>query len=319
MIFTPLFKEDWGHDLLRALTYEALDVHLFDDHGRELLGYASTLQCPPATRNRLVDSTLLPFDVALARSAHDQMALWFGGRTPSDDLSAISVTFAESLIADDVLIVDARGQNHSYQGSAHFSFSQLVREEPGQFQERDIAQLLGLVFSPEQIYMNPLRITDREEISDVLVLTESRVLLVQAKDSPNTARVLRNPITRKKASSRKGLFKALRQVGGAIQYMRSMSPVKMILGNSVVEADITGREIWALIVVKELFNDEYSVYSPPILALSKETGVPCLALDYRELQMYTTKLRGEEAFFGAFDRVFSYGSENGELPRLRIL
>ena len=318
VIFTPLFKEEWIQNLLQALTSDALDIHLFDDHGRELLGYVSHLQCPSTTRNRLVDATLLSFDLALARSAHDQMARWFARRTPNDDLSAIVVTFVEALLADDILILDARADNHSYQGSAHFSFSQLVREEPGSFQERDIAQLLHKVFSPEQIYINPLRVTDREEITDVLVLTASRALLIQAKDSPNTEGVLRNPVGRKKATTQKALFKAIRQVRGAVQYLRSMSPVKMIIGDNSVEADIAGREIRALIVVKELFNDEYSVYSPPILALSEDTAVPCIALDYRELHMYATNLSGEESFFKAFDRVFSYGSKTGEFPRLRI-
>lgn len=81
---------------------------------------------------------------------------------------------------------------------------------------------------------------------------------------------------------------------------------------------LEGREIRTLIIVKELFNDEYSAYSRIILPLATETRVPCIALDYTELQMYTSNLTDEDSFFGAYDRVFIHGTESGVFPRLRF-
>lgn len=318
VIWTALFDDKLSHLLLEAMNCDTLDIHLFDEHNRELLGYVSKLECPPTAKDRLSSSSYCAFDLELAKSALNQMPVWFGNRTHDDDLSAIEVKFVETLVPEDLFLMDARPDYHLYQGSSQFSFSQLERQEPGTFQEQDIARLLGNLFSPEQIYMNPLRITDREEIADTLVMTESEVIVVQAKDSPNIERVLKNSLDRKKATTRKMLNKAIGQVSGAIGYLRSISPVKMVVGGEALEIDIGSRTVRALIVVKELFNDEYSVYTPCILKLWKEAQIPCIALDYAELQMYVTRLSNEGSFLEAFDRVFSHGVRTGQFPRLRI-
>jgi hypothetical protein len=317
VIYTPLFADDDTHKLIDMLMLPTLDVHFFDEHSREWLGYTSSLTCPPVAKDRMKEGRLLPFDLSLAKLAHTQLHQWFGTRTQIDDQDAISIDFRESHFADDLVILDARADNHLHQGGHSFSFSQLEREEPGAFQEQDIAHLLGRLFDPRDIYMNPLRVTDREEIADLLVLTESEMIVVQAKDSPNTERILRNTIARKKATARKALMKAINQVRGALRYMHSTSPFEMILGNIVVPVQIGRRQVRALIVVKELFNDEFGAYSPPILQLSKETGIPCIALDYPELQGYTG-MSSREKFFEAFDLVYNHAQKSGELPRMRI-
>jgi hypothetical protein len=317
VIYTPLFADDDTHKLIDMLMLPTLDVHFFDEHSREWLGYTSSLTCPPVAKDRMKEGRLLPFDLSLAKLAHTQLHQWFGTRTQIDDQDAISIDFRESHFADDLVILDARADNHLHQGGHSFSFSQLEREEPGAFQEQDIAHLLGRLFDPRDIYMNPLRVTDREEIADLLVLTESEMIVVQAKDSPNTERTLRNTIARKKATARKALMKAINQVRGALRYMHSTSPFEMILGNIVVPVQIGRRQVRALIVVKELFNDEFGAYSPPILQLSKETGIPCIALDYPELQGYTG-MSSREKFFEAFDLVYNHAQKSGELPRMRI-
>lgn len=317
VVFTPIFEDEESRKLLDMLQRETLDVHFFDEHSREFLGYMCELTCPPDAKRRLTSPSLCPFELDLAKSAHTQMKQWFGLRTPEDDLAAISLGFRESHFADDLVILDARAENHLYPGGSSFSFSQLEREEPGSFQERDIAHLLGRQFEPTEIFMNPLRVTDKEEVSDILLVTDSEIMVLQAKDSPNTEKVLRNTIARKKRTAQKALSKAIDQVKGALRYLRSMSPLKLIVSGKVIDIDIGDRRVRALIVVKELFDDEYAVYSPPIIELSKETGVPCIALDYPELQAYTG-MSSREKFFEAFDLVYTYGQQTGELPRLRI-
>lgn len=318
VITTPMFKEAPEHDLRRLLIGGDFDVHFFNENSHELLGYEAKVLCAASTRDHLQSSALLGFDLASARSAIDQMGMWFGLRTDSDDLAAISVAFGESLVPDDIFIQDMRPENHSYQGSRPFSFTQLHREEPGAFQERDIVQLLSRVFAPEEIYLNPLRVTDKEEIADILVITRSRAIFVQAKDSPNVEKILRNSISRKKATTVKALTKAIDQMRGAFRYARSKSPMQMIVGESIVEISLEGLELRALIVVKELFTDEYSVYSPPLLSLAKELSVSCIPLDYPELHMYTMHLDDEGDFVEAWDRVFTHGVQTGMFPRLRF-
>lgn len=316
--YTPMFAEPWVQVLKRTLLSSVIDIHFFDDNNRELLGYVANIQCSSGTREFIEHTALLSFDIDTARSSLDQMAQWFGLRTAKDDIAAISVTLVASLFPDDIFIQDLRPENHSYQGSKPSSFSQLVRQEPGPFQERDIVHLLHRVFPPEQIYLGPLRVTDREEIADVLVVTKSCALFIQAKDSPNTEEVLRNSISRKKATANKSLTKAIDQVRGALRYAKSMVPMKMLVGEKVTELMLDGLELRSLIVVKELFNDEYSIYSHAILSMAEQTHVPCIALDYTDLHMYTAYLRSEDLFFEAYDVVFANGIKTGAFPRLRF-
>jgi len=314
--YTPLFAEP-GTNLLRDLLLcSTIDVHIFDENNRELLGYAADLQCPAATRGFIADAVFPPFDYHWAISSMKQMGTWFGLRTAQHDRAAISITFAEPLFAEDLFIQDFRPENHSYHGSKPFSYSVLERQEPGAFQERDIVQLLHRIFAPEQIYHGPLRTTDGEEIVDVLVVTESHALFIQAKDSPNTETVLQNSLTRKKATAQKNLAKAIDQVRGTVRYAKSASPMKMLIGGKEAAVTLDGMEIRSLIVVKELFNDDYPSYSADILSLAERTKVPCIALDFTELHMFTTHLDDAGAFFRACDAVFASGAETGVFPRV---
>jgi hypothetical protein len=318
IISTPMFDEPGTKTLRDILLCSRLDIYFFDENNRELLGYTATIECTAHTQSLIEKAALLPFDLSSAKLSFRYMTEWFGNRNVQDDISAMAIKFDSALFAEDLFIQDLRPQNHSYHGSESFSHSQLEREEPGPFQERDIVQLLHRVFLPEQIYLDPLRVTDREEIADIMVVTNSNILFIQAKDSPNTERLARNTITRKKATTQKNLKKAVNQTKGALRYAVSRIPMRLISGNKEIEIILEGREIRSLVIVKELFNDEYSVYSDIILPMAEETQVPCIPLDYTELHMYTSNLREEDDFFSAYDRVFFHGVESGIFPRLRF-
>lgn len=317
-LYTPLFCEPDIEILKDALLCSKLDIYFFDENNRELLGYTANLECKPHTRSFIEKTQLLPFDFPSAKSSIVQVMEWFGHRNPNDDLSAITVKFAATLFPEDFVIQDLMPQRHSYHGSEPFSTTQLVREEPGPFQERDIVQLLHRLFLPEQIYLGPLRVTDKKEIVDVLVVAESYVLFIQAKDNPNTERIAQNSISRKKVKAEKSLRKAVSQMKGALRYARSNTPMRIITGGKETEIVLEDREIRTLIIVKELFNDEYSEYSHIILPFVKENQVPCIALDFPELHTYTSYLSDKDAFFTAYDRVFMHGINHGVFPRLRI-
>lgn len=319
VIYTPIFEDPNTKFLLKLLFSQKINVYMFDENGREYLGYTAIIECNTSTENILKNAILLPSSLSYARISHDQMSTWFGLRTVEDDNAAIAISFNNSLVPEDIFLQDIVPENHSYNGAKSFSFTELVRKEPGPYQERDIIRLLHRLFLPEQIYLNPIRVSDKKEIVDILVATENIILLIQAKDSPNTEPIIRNTIKRKKATTQKSLEKAIKQMKGALRYINSSSPIKMIIDGKQYQIEVGEREIRTLVIIKELFNDQYSVYSPMILSLVQSTNVPCIALDYSELNIYTSNLKDEKSFFEAYDRVSTYGVQNGIFPRLRIL
>jgi hypothetical protein len=317
-IFTPCFEDAETKSLIHALDRGEVQVHLVDEHGRQLLGYPAKISIPPVIRDRIKHRKLLQFSNPAARNMCDSMNKWFGLRDTADDAEAISVDFGTPLFPEDIAIMNLIPEMHSYHGGKGYEISMLDRKEPGSFQERDIVQLLQRIFLPEQIFLGPLRVTDEEEICDVLVITDDRVLVIQAKDSPNTEAIMRKKMVKKRSTIMRHLTKAIRQVSGAIGYIRSTSPLQMLVLGEEVFIDLAGRELVSLIVVRELFADQYSDYSPPILDLIESTEVACIPLDYMELHMYTKFLDDENAFFAAFYHVFENAIARGEFPRLRF-
>lgn len=319
VVRSPLFAEDaHSQHLVRMLQAPEIDVHFFDEHAREMLAYRAEISLPAVTRSRLEQAQFGEYAHDVWRGVDDQMQSWFSVRTETDDLEAVSVQLVKSLMPEDIAVIDATFANNSYVGAALATSTVLVRHEPGLLQEYDIALLLQRIFTPEQIIRGPLRIYDKEEVADILVVTEDHLIFIQAKDSPNTEQVLANPISRKRATAFKSLKKAIAQLRGAIRYARRQDPMPTVIDGQELTLHVAGLHWRAIAVVKELFNDEFASYSPPVSQLARETGVPSIALDYSELNMYTANLSSEESFVAAIDKVFNIGRERGELPRLRI-
>jgi len=321
LVLRTQLPDDAGiYKLRKMLLHSELDVYFFDDNNREFLAYQAELHCPSTTRTRFENALLLPLklDPTELGAFDDQLRRWFGTRSQEEDDLAIKVSFKLALVPDDIFVMDLNPQNHAYNGAPAFSHSELIREHPGGFQERDIAGLLHRIFLPEQIYLNPLKVTDGKEITDILVISDRNALFIQAKDSPNTELVMRNPLQRKRTAAQKALTKALSQTRGALRYARSMTPMKIVVANETFDIDLEQLEIRALVIVKELFNDEYASYTPPFISLLDETGVACIPLDYSEFVAYTTHLEDEAQFFDAFDRVFAHGLSTKMFPRLRL-
>ena len=81
---------------------------------------------------------------------------------------------------------------------------------------------------------------------------------------------------------------------------------------------MSDREVFGLVIVKELFDPERSTCSEPVLSVSEETNIPCLLLDYREFQPLTFFRRTEESFVGTLREFFSAACEHGLFPRSRF-
>ena len=177
---------------------------------------------------------------------------------------------------------------------------------------------LHRAFSNDRVYRNPIRANDGREFVDVLVATEENVLLIQAKDSPVTVASLDRTIDRKIATAQKHLKKAAAQLKGSINHLRSGSPIDIITDEQPWELSMSGRKVFGLVIVKELFDSERPDYSRLILSVSEETDVPCLLLDYMEFQELTYSQPTEKSLVGTLKQMFAAAREHGWFPRSRF-
>lgn len=305
-------------DLLHSLAEPKVLVHIFDEQNRELLGYSAEVDVPLISKVRLKDSEFPEFDHKGFHLAHEQATNWIGMRSTQDDADAIQVNFKESLFPEDLMIMDMRHDQYTYHGSKGFGFTSLEREDPGVYQEMDIINLLHRVFRPEQIYHAPKRFYDKEEIADVVVITDSTCLIIQAKDSPNTEQTQNRTLQRKKLASVRMLKNALNQVSGAVKYIERNRPFRMLVDEQEISIDLGKHQILSLAVVREMFIDTYTEYSKELFSLFAEIDFPCIALDYTELHSYTTYCGDETRFLGAYFQVFNSALSTGSFARLRF-
>lgn len=318
-IRTPLFDEPLSFDLREVLLSEKAYVHLFDDNDRELLAYEVAIRCPDAARARLEAAYLPPFDLDHVREALEQLDSVFGLRTEQEDAEAVEVSFLSPLFPEDRVIIERHPDLHAFHGSKPFSATQLVREtQPGTYQELDIIRLLHGAFSPEQIYYSPKRPEDQKELVDILVLTPTRALFLQAKDSEHTEAILRNPLDRKRKVALSSLTKAVDQVKGAVRWARMHNPSTVLVGDAEVSINLAGRDVYGMTVVKELFTDQYDEYSKIVLPAAKTMGIPCIPMDYGEFIDFAHHASDEQYFFGTLDKLADKAAEVGQCPRSRF-
>lgn len=313
-----LDSSDETQDLLYAFTKHEVLVHLFDDQNRELLGYRAGIDVPLMAKARLDHIKYPTFTHENVHSAHEQAMAWFGLRSEQDDAEAIQIRFKESLFPDDLAVLDMRPDLYQYHGSKGYGFTSLERTDPGCHQEVDIINLLQRVFRSDQIYHAPKRHYDNEEIADVIVITDTSCLIMQAKDSPNTEQTLNRTLERKRRVSTHMLTSALKQLSGAVNYIDRTRPLRMIIEDKEISIDISNRNVLSLAVVRELFVDMYDEYSQALFKFFDQISLPCIALDYPELHNYTSFCKSEEAFLGAYFQVFDNARRLQSFPRLRF-
>lgn len=317
-IGSPLIADGTCEDLRATFLQPEIDLHFFDEHGRELLGYQASVTMPLATRRLLETVQLFPATTGLIRSMWDGLPKFMGERTSEDDEAAITVSLGQPSYSEDLFVMEVRPDRNGFHGSPSVRHTCLVRPEPGQLQEWDIIDLLQRIFKPNSIFHGPLKATDGEEIADVVVVTDTHILAVQAKDSPNTGSIANNKLSRKRATASKNLAKGLAQVRGAVRYIRSAPQLTMKCGNKEVVVRTEGRALTTLVVCKELFADQYAEYSNMIASVWSDTGVPCVALDYMELAQFTSRVDVEDVFFEVLCGIHTAGQERGQYPRLRV-
>lgn len=260
VIKTPLFNEPLGEDLLELLTYDEFEVYFFDEHGREWLGYRASVHDKGSLIATGKEFGLLTYHPQTLNSMYATLEGWFGHRTAEDDYNAIDVVFDEELFPSDIFILDARHQDHDYHGSGGFSHSSLERENPGYFQERDIVAGLKRAFGGKQLVLNPIRRDNGKEFVDVLAINHTHLILVQAKDSPNTEASLSRTIDRKRRTSHGQIEKAVKQAKGAAAYLRGRGNLELSIDRDHFDIDVRDKKIVSLVVVQEMFTDEGDLF-----------------------------------------------------------
>ena len=279
------------------LSSDSFYVHFFDQHNRELLGFRA--ENSNANRFRVLSNTIRFVSGTLdrARQFLDGMQLWFGARLPSNDAVAFTVHLRERLFPD--------------------SLAEHV-DNPGDFAEPDIATALHRPFRRDQVFSNPTRADNGREFVDVLVATTKTLLLIQAKDSPSTESALTRNIGRRKATAAKHIRKAAIQLRGSINHLRSDESIEIITDGKGHNVSMSGRDVFGLVIVKELFDSERPSCSPLVFAVFEETGIPCLLLDHLEFQQLTFFRSTEESLVGTLWEIFSVACKHGVFPRSRF-
>lgn len=314
MILTPLLDDDMGHSILKLLSASEFNVHFFDDNDRELLGYRA--QNPDYANFDVEKYKLAPSSNENVHRIKNLSYNWFRLRSLEDDKHAIRVNFLEKTMPEELVILDARGIENLYQKGSGVSHNTLERLEPGSYQELDIVRLLQKVFVNDSIFLNPLRTDNDEEFVDILVASDDYLLLIQAKDSPNTEKSINRKLERKITTVSKALDKAIDQTRGALKYLKRNEELHFHFGEEVFELEKNGKKVRCLMVVQETFETEWDSYSERVLALGKEMETPCYVMGYPDLITWTAKLSTPEKFFEPFDAIIDEGTKTGVFPSI---
>ena len=297
-IRTPLFDEEFTHDLLEVLSSDSFDMHFFDENNRELLGCRAESVNATRLRSMAAGIGFVPGNLELARQFHDDMTTSFGTRSAVDDKEAFTVRLIEEFFSDANLGVHI--------------------QNPGESNECDIATALRPSFGSGEVYRNPARADNGREFVDVLVYSENSMLLIQAKDSPASEASLNRSLARKRSVAAAHIRKAASQLRGSIGYLRSEESVEVVANGQRRDVTMSGRDVFGLVIVKELFDPDRSECSPVVFAICEESGVPCLLLDYVEFQQLTLFRRTEEGLMGTLSEICAAAGQYGVFPRSRF-
>jgi hypothetical protein len=314
---TALFDGDeLTRDIDAVLSQPEFKVYFVDEQDRELMGVRVANPGAGRFREMMAKANFQPLDLDTFGEVVERLSQRFSIRDAADDEAAFGLTVLEHLYPEDLVIMDARpAANHFHGAHLRPAFTELVREDPGPPQERDIAVMLGRVFPPDSIYLNPFRTDTDKELIDVLVVTDKVMLFIEAKDSPNTPASLDRSLHRKRQTIQNQIIKATKQLKGALNYAQAADGVVIKAEPEPLTLPLAGRQLLGLVVIREMFDDRQVVNSAPILDIVDEIQRPLMLIDYPGLHMVSLNLRTPAQFLGALHNLFDTALEHGQFPR----
>ncbi len=317
-MMTPLFSGDaMLNDISLVFSQREFEIYFFDENNYELLGVRASNSEHLRFEKEISEALFSPYDPRTTLKNWEQMGAEFGRRTQNDDLTAFTIDCSERLYPDDIMIMDLREKFHGYNDHGkNIAASSLDRDgDPGPMQEKDIARLLLRLFDKECIYLNPHRADTGRELADVMVVTNEIMFFVQAKDSPNTEEMLQRNIDRKRTTIRNHIQKASSQVKGALSYARDSGGVTIKTPNSTETITLGKRQLVGLIVVKELFDDDYKECSTLILMVVRDLELPIGLFDYSQLNVLTQRLGTPAHFINGLYNALDLALEHEQFPK----
>lgn len=298
VVRTPLFSdENPSVETVALLMAEEIDVYFLDELGWERMSHRCSVEDPGSYFITNEEVRLAPFSETNSTIILNMLGQWFGLRAPEDDARAIKIRLREELWPSDQIIVDMREGPNDYIGSDGFMMSELERDatRPGFHQERDIAALFRRFLSSEQIILNPFKRGSDKEFADVVCGTSDTLLVIQAKDSPNTAQALARSIDRKRRTSESQLMGALSQVAGARRYISNGDPVLLTCKGEDVDLYIANREVIGLALIKEIFPSQSAAIVAALQAHC-DLGQCLVILDFPGLSAFIHYFPQEDQF-----------------------
>jgi hypothetical protein len=317
-IKTVWFERSEFRYAVDVLLSSSFEVHFFNEIDQEILAYEASVCVDDVSRNYLskYDSEAFnfPLTTEIQIEAYSGLNSWLAVRTVEHDRAALNVKFSRPLFDEGLQIFDLKSQKLEQHGNLG-SKVELERPEPGPFQEWEIVQLLCRVFRPEEVYVNPSKASDGLELTDVLVIADDVILLLQAKDRPNIPEVIQQSIDRKRKAAKHALTKACRQMKGAIRHAKSQDALDFIVNGTRRVVQLNGRTMLGLIILQEMFDDDYENYSQLVFKLCDETNILMIAMDYSELNQYTCRLRRPADFINALKNMCNHARKSGRYSR----
>lgn len=175
--------------------------------------------------------------------------------------------------------------------------------------------MLGRVFDEQCIYLNPIRDDTGKELTDVLIAADDAMLFIQAKGSLNSEAALRRTVERKRAATRAHVHKAARQLRGAMSYGATTKTLATRTTDGPAILPTGDRLFWGLVVVREMFDDNYAACSASVLGLVESLGFPAILLDYSSLHVLVQNLLTPARFTKGLGTMFETAIQNQRFPK----
>lgn len=311
-----LYDVKQSKDLIELLSQEEFQIYGFDEHNREFFGQLAKIEDSEKFKEFKRSLILRAYQSNIEPDFESIVNTYYYAKDENEQ-NTFSVDFMSSIYPEFSHFIDTTNLICTPSSELQPLYYSLERKESGDQQELDIFLLLKKIFPDDDIFLNPIRLDNGEEFSDILVLTEEHVLIIQAKDSPNMASALSASIDRKKSKTLSHLDKAIRQLTGAINHAKQNKILKFKLGSEVIEVDLLERKIVGLAVVKELFDEDRSVYMEKLVRPFKSTEIPCSLLSYMDLHYYSCHVSAE-TFFAVLDKSHSEGIRRGVMLKTKF-
>lgn len=317
VIKSPQFS---GDELLSDLTdifcQEEFDIFFFDEHDRELMGVRASNLDAARFRTEIKRAIFPELGHPRYQAPVEFLEHRFGAREAADEDRAFTIKLSRRLYPDDFAIMDLTNIHDQFNRSIENAvITSLERENPGQCQERDIAVMLNRIFESESIYLNPFRIDTEKELTDILVVTDDVMIFIQAKDSPNTESAIRRTVNRKRSTIRSHVDKAAKQLRGALAYTLKNDIIIIRNLTERIEISVKKYHIFGMIVVREMFDDDYLVCSAPVLSVMRDLKLPIVLLDYSSLHVMSHNVRDPGRFFNVIYDMVKMAMDRDQFPK----